>query len=97
MVQTKELRNHKKQVKRLKAKIAVQKCDAVVSDLRLENRRLRQKIARLEERLKKADLAIVERMRLKEKVGRPEERVVEQKVHEFKRVLQKKAAFDMWW
>ena len=61
MVQTKEIVNLKKQVKRLKAK------SVEMSKLRAENVALRAKVKRLEGRLKNVDLSVVQRKRLKEK------------------------------
>ena len=87
MVLSKELANLKKQVKRLKANVAALKSNAtddvpvelirlrgVVSKLRVERMRLKEKTERLEERLINVDLVVVQRKRLKEKTERLEEK-----------------------
>ena len=84
MVQSKEVTNLKKKLRRLQTKVASLKSNAiddgslelvrlrsVVSKLRTENNALKAKIERLEERLSNADLAVVQRKRLKQKTEEP--------------------------
>ena len=88
MVQSKEILSLKKQVRRLKAKLAAIKSDVtdddsselvrlhhLVSSLRAENKALKKKTKRLEKRLANVDLAVVQRKRLMEKTKRLEERL----------------------
>ena len=83
MVQSKEVTNLKKKLRRLQTKVASLKSNAiddgslelvrlrrVVSKLRTKNNALKAKIERLEERLSNADLAVVQRKRLKHKTYR---------------------------
>ena len=95
MVQTKEVVNLKKQVKRLKARLVAVKSGATsreLSNLRAENKALKQKTKRLEERLKNVNLAVVQRKRLREKTERLERQVVNQKdIKELKRVVKRQS------
>ena len=74
------LANLKKQVKRLKANVAALKSNVaddvpvelirlrgVVSKLRVERKRLKEKTERLEERLSNVDLSVIKRKQLKRK------------------------------
>ena len=88
MVQSKEVTNLKKKLRRLQTKVASLKSNAiddgslelvrlrrVVSKLRTKNNALKAKIERLEERLSNADLAVVQRKRMKQKTERLEDRL----------------------